>query len=237
MRVKVGASILAANFSCLDRELRRIERAGIDFFHVDIMDGNFVANITIGPGVLKDIRKITKLPLDVHLMVKNPLEWAGRFIAAGADMLTFHAETIRPAAFSRYAAQIKKKGIKLGVSLNPGSALAKIKGMLSSADFVLVMSVNPGFGGQKFINSVVPKIKALRNIYRHDIAVDGGIDAASAKKVIAAGANILASGTYIFKSSNPRVAIKNIRSNAVPMRVWNSVPNPHWNGSLRERYA
>ncbi len=210
MDIKIGASILAADFSCLDKEMRRIEKAGIDFFHVDIMDGRFVPNITIGPGVVKDIRKVTKLPLDVHLMIERPLNWAGRFIEAGADCLALHIETISPSALRKQARRIKRKGVKLGVCLNPSTPLARIKGLLDLVDFVLVMTVNPGFGGQKFIYSVLDKIEALRVIYRGDIAVDGGITDITARKVIGAGANILACGTYIFKARDPKAAIRKL---------------------------
>jgi ribulose-phosphate 3-epimerase len=211
MNIKIGASILAADFAHLDSELRRIEKAGIDFFHIDIMDGNFVPNITIGPDVLRDIHQICSLPLDVHLMIKHPLKWVSRFISAGADKLTLHIETISPTAFRKQASYLKTKGIKLGISLNPGTSLMRIEPMLKVADFVLVMTVNPGFGGQKFIAEVLPKIKALRKIYYGDIAVDGGINNQTAKKVVNAGANILACGTYIFKSRSPKQAIQKLR--------------------------
>ena len=211
MKIKIGASILAADFANLDKDIRRIEKASIDFFHIDIMDGHFVPNITFGPGLIKDIRCCSSLPFDVHLMIKKPLAWVDRFIAAGADKLTLHIETVSQTAFRRCASRLKSKGIKLGVSLNPDTALSKIKALLSAADFVLVMTVNPGFGGQKFIAKALPKIKALRKIYKGDIAVDGGINNFTAKRVIKAGANILACGTYIFKSRHPKEAIQKLR--------------------------
>lgn len=211
MNIKIGASLLAADFSCLDKEMRRIEKAGIDFFHIDIMDGHFVPNITIGSGVVRDIRRVTKLPLDVHLMIEEPLNWVDKFIAAGADMLALHIETINVLTFRRQAGHLKSKGIKLGISLNPGTPLSKIKGLLDVADFVLAMTVNPGFGGQKFITSVLAKIKRLRRIYNGDIAVDGGINELTAKLVIKAGANILACGTYIFNSHSPSETIRRLR--------------------------
>jgi ribulose-phosphate 3-epimerase len=211
MNLKIGASILAADFARLDKEIRRIEKAGVDCFHIDIMDGHFVPNITIGPGVLRDIRKITKLPLDVHLMIKQPLDWVDQFIAAGADMITLHIETISRSAYLRCARRLKSKGIKLGISLNPDTPLVRIKGLLDVVDFVLVMTVNPGFGGQRFIAKVLTKIKALRKIYSGDIAVDGGIDDLNAKRVLKAGANILACGTHIFKSGCPEKLIRELR--------------------------
>ena len=211
MNLKIGASILAADFAQLDKEIRRIEQAGVDCFHIDIMDGHFVPNITIGPGVLRDIRKITKLPLDVHLMIERPLDWVDQFIVAGADMITLHIETISRLSYMRCARRLKLKGIKLGISLNPDTPLIKIQGLLEAVDFVLVMTVNPGFGGQRFIAKVLTKIKALRKIYNGDIAVDGGINDSNAKRVIKAGANILACGTYIFKSKCPKKVIRKLR--------------------------
>jgi len=212
MKLKIGASILAADFARLDKEIYRIEKAGIDFFHIDIMDGHFVPNITIGPDILRDIHQVTQLPLDVHLMIDEPLSWVSRFIAAGADKLTLHIERISPLTYRRHARLLKSKGIKLGVSLNPGTPLKKIMPLLNIIDFALVMTVNPGFGGQKFIASVLPKIKALRGVYNGDIAVDGGIDNLTAKRVVEAGANILACGTYIFKSRCPKQAIQRLRN-------------------------
>jgi len=210
MNIKIGASILAADFSRLDEEMRRVEKAGIDFFHIDIMDGHFVPNITIGPGVVKNIRKVTRLPLEAHLMIERPLYWADRFIDAGADMLTLHIETLSPRALRKQAGRVKAKGVELGISLNPGTPLSRIKGLLDMVDLVLVMTVNPGFSGQRFIRGVVPKIKALRKIYDGDIAVDGGINDLTGREVIKAGANILACGTYIFKARNPKAAIRKL---------------------------
>ena len=211
MNIKVGASILAADFAHLDKEILRIEKAGVDLFHIDIMDGHFVPNITIGPDILRYIRQVSRLPLDVHLMIEEPFSWVNRFIAAGADMLTLHIETISPLAYLRRAKRLKSKGIKLGISLNPDTPLKRIKPLLDSVDFVLVMTVNPGFGGQRFIAKVLAKIKALRQIYQGDIAVDGGINNLTAKRVIEAGANILACGTYIFKSRHPKEVIQKLR--------------------------
>ena len=215
MKLKIGASILAADFANLDREIRRIQKAGIDCFHIDIMDGHFVPNITIGPGVLSDIRSCTTLPLDVHLMIQKPLDWVDRFIDAGADMITLHIETISASKYLRCMRSLKSKGIKLGISLNPDTSLAKIKSLLKRIDFVLVMSVNPGFGGQRFINKVLPKIKSLRKIYKGDIAVDGGINASTARRVIKAGGNILACGTYIFKSPCPEKIIQELKDSYI----------------------
>jgi len=212
MKIKVAPSILSADFSCLDREIRKVESAGADLIHIDVMDGHFVPNITIGPVVVKYIRKVTKLPLDVHLMIENPEKYTQAFIDAGADMITVHIETISGKALKNLSVRLKKKGIKLGISLNPATPLIKVKKALGLADFVLVMSVNPGFGGQEFIKNAVEKIKELRKIYDGDISVDGGINDRTAKLVLDAGANILAAGSYIFKSGNARAAIERIRN-------------------------
>lgn len=212
MKIKVAPSILSADFSCLERELRKIELAGADMLHIDVMDGHFVPNITIGPPVIKCIRKITRLPLDVHLMIENPKRLINDFVDAGSDMLTMHIETIGKAELMTKSLELRKKGIKVGVSLNPDTPLAKIKGLLDAVDFILVMSVNPGFGGQKFIPEVLPKIKELRAIFDGDISVDGGINAENAGEVIKAGANILACGSYIFKAVDKKSAIERIRN-------------------------
>ena len=211
MKILVGASILSADFSTLKSEIKRVESAGVDMLHVDIMDGHFVPNITIGPAVVSDIRKCTKLPLDVHLMIKDPFLYADRFIQAGADKITFHIETVTPAQVRSKAKALKSKGVQLGVSLNPTTPIEKIKSVLGIVDFVLVMTVNPGFGGQKFIPEILPKIRKLRNLFNGDISVDGGINADNAKSIIEAGANILAAGTYIFKAKDTRDAIRRLR--------------------------
>lgn len=212
MRIKVAPSILSADFSCLQKEIKKVELAKADMLHIDIMDGHFVPNITIGPVVVKYIKRHTKLPLDVHLMIENPLGLIDAFIASGSDMITVHIETITKAKIMALRNKLKTKGIKLGVSLNPSTPLAKIKGVLNLVDFVLVMSVNPGFSGQSFIPKVLPKIKELRAIFNGDIAVDGGINFESAKLTVDAGANILAAGSYIFGAKNVRRAIERIRN-------------------------
>ena len=212
MKIKVAPSILSADFSCLDKEIRKVENAGADLIHVDVMDGHFVPNITIGPVVVRFIRKVTRLPLDVHLMIENPGRYVDAFVDAGADMITVHIEVVTNGQLKALGTKLKKKGIKLGISLNPATPLAKIKQSLKLVDFVLVMSVNPGFGGQTFISGAVPKIKQLRSIFNKDISVDGGINDKTAKLVIDAGANILAAGSYIFKSNNVRRAIERIRN-------------------------
>ncbi|MBU0503123.1 MAG: ribulose-phosphate 3-epimerase [Candidatus Omnitrophota bacterium] len=211
MKIQIAPSILSADFSCLRDEIRKVAIAGADMLHIDVMDGHFVPNITIGPAVVKDIRKVTKLPLDVHLMIENPQDYVDSFVKAGADMITFHIETISAPKLRALSSKLKAKGIKVGISLNPPTPLAKVKSVLKFVDFVLVMSVNPGFGGQEFIPSAIPKIKKLRAIFKGDIAVDGGINEVNAGKVIQAGANILAAGSYIFKSNNCKEAIRRLR--------------------------
>jgi len=212
--IKVAPSLLSADFSCLKEEIARVEAAGCDLLHIDVMDGHFVPNITIGPAVIRSIRRVTRLPLDVHLMIENPEDFVDSFIDAGSDMITVHIETLSALRLKALALRLKldTNDIKLGVSLNPATPLSRIIPVLKSVDFVLMMSVNPGFGGQAFIPSVLPKIKKLRKIFKNDIAVDGGINEITAKKVIHAGANILAAGSYIFGASNIKLAIERIRN-------------------------
>jgi ribulose-phosphate 3-epimerase len=211
MRIKIAPSVLSADFSCLGREIRRAEAAGADMLHIDVMDGLFVPNITIGPAVVKCIRRATRLPLDVHLMIERPEKLIPAFVAAGADMITVHIETITKSKIKNQKSKLKKAGVKLGISLNPGTALKKIEGVLGYADFVLVMSVHPGFSGQPFIPRAARKIRRLRAIYRGDISVDGGINAETAKIALAAGANILAAGSYLFAAADMREAIERMR--------------------------
>ena len=212
MKIKVAPSVLSADFSCLDREIKKVELAGADMLHIDIMDGHFVPNITIGPVVVSHIRKVTKLPLDVHLMIENPEKLIDSFVRAGSDMITLHIETITKLKLKRQKAKLSAKGVKLGISLNPATPLSKIKDVLGLVDFVLVMSVNPGFSGQAFISGVLPKIRQLRSIFKGDIAVDGGINDKTAKQVIKAGANILAAGSYVFTAKDAKLAIERIRN-------------------------
>lgn len=212
MKIKVAPSLLSADFSCLGEEIKKVETAGADMLHVDIMDGHFVPNLTIGPAVVKDVRRITKLPLDVHLMIDNPERYIDKFLKAGSNMITVHIETITKAKIKVQKSRLNALGVKLGISLNPATPLNKIKGVLNFVDFVLVMSVVPGFSGQEFIPGAIKKIKQLRSIYAGDISVDGGINELTARQVIKAGANILASGTYIFAAKNKKLAIERIRN-------------------------
>ncbi len=211
MKIKIAPSILSADFSCLAAELKKVEVAGADLIHVDVMDGHFVPNITIGPVVVKYMRKATKLALDVHLMIENPVKYVDAFVKAGSDMITVHIETVNLKELADIARKLKSRGIKLGVSLNPATPIAKIRKTLGVVDFVLVMSVNPGFGGQAFIPQAIDKIKQLRLIFEKDIFVDGGINNTTARLVKDAGANVLVAGSYIFGAKNTKEAINSLR--------------------------
>jgi len=208
---KIAVSILSADFSCLAKEIKKVEAAGADMLHIDVMDGHFVPNITIGPPVVKHIRQVTRLPLDVHLMITQPLKFIDAFVRAGSDMITVHIEAVSEKEFRALKNKLKPLRKKLGISLNPPTPLTKIQGVLGLCDFVLVMSVNPGFGGQEFIPEALPKIRQLRRIFAKDIAVDGGVSDKVAGALLEAGANILASGSYIFKAKDTKSAIERLR--------------------------
>ena len=213
-KIKISPSILSANFSELGNEIKRLENAGADMIHVDIMDGHFVPNLTIGPPVIKALRNYSTLPFDVHLMISPVHKYIKDYADAGADIITIHPEATDNLEESINL--IKKLNKKIGLSLNPDTPIDTIKKNLSSIDLVLIMSVYPGFGGQKFIPEVVNKIKELKNIKKKqniefDIEVDGGINFDNSKLVIAAGANILVSGTTVFKENNGDIK-KNIDS-------------------------
>ena len=212
MKIKISPSILSADFSCLGEQIKMVESAGADMLHVDVMDGHFVPNITIGAQVVEDIRKITSLPLDVHLMIERPERFTADFLKAGSDMITLHIETISESQLVAQKRLIRKAGARMGISLNPETPLAKIKNVLSLADFFLVMAVHPGFGGQHFIPGVLSKIRKLRSIFDGDIAVDGGINESTAGDAVGAGATILAAGSYIFNAKNAASAIERLRN-------------------------
>jgi len=205
----IAPSILAADFSRLAEEIKAVEAAGADWIHVDVMDGNFVPNITIGPLVVRDIRKVTRLPLDVHLMIREPEKHIDEFAKAGSDIITFHIEACKDA--QGIISKIKSNGKKAGVSIKPGTGLDTIKGILDNLDLVLVMTVEPGFGGQEFMRDTLSKIKELRGLYKKDIEVDGGINARTSRLVLEAGANALVAGTAIFAKGDYKKAITQLR--------------------------
>ena len=207
--IMIAPSILAADFSRLGDEVKRAEKAGADMIHVDVMDGHFVPNITIGPSVVRDIRKTTALPLDVHLMIDEPSKYVDAFGKAGSDIITVHAECGKK--IGSLLSRIRDLGIKAGISVKPKSPLSLIRKYLKKADMALIMTVEPGFGGQPFIKDTLPKIKRLREIYGGDIQVDGGINGDTARQVIEAGANIMVAGTYVFKADDMKHAIRRLK--------------------------
>lgn len=209
--ILIAPSILSADFSELKSEIELIEKAGADWVHIDVMDGHFVPNLTFGAPVVKCIRKVTKLPFDVHLMIENPGKYIGDFAKAGADIITIHEEACQ-GNLNEVIAQIKSYGLKAGVSIKPKTGVEAIKNILPEIDMVLVMSVEPGFGGQSFMENSLPKIKELRTLAPElDIQVDGGITAETAKLVIAAGANILVAGSSVYGAKDVKAAIANLR--------------------------
>tara|TARA_Y100000994_G_C15532217_1_gene376257 strand:- start:34 stop:693 length:660 start_codon:yes stop_codon:yes gene_type:complete len=213
-KIKISPSILSANFSELGNEIKRLEQGGADMIHVDVMDGHFVPNLTIGPPVIKNLREITKLPFDVHLMIDPVHKYIKDYADAGADIITIHPEATEN--LSESINHIKSFKKKVGVSLNPNTELNLVLDYLDKIDLILIMSVYPGFGGQKFMPEIIKKIKDLNNIKKDknlnfDIEVDGGINFSNAKKVLDAGANILVSGTTIFKENNGDIE-KNIKT-------------------------
>jgi ribulose-phosphate 3-epimerase len=209
---KIAPSILSANFACLEGEVKKVEKAGADLIHVDVMDGHFVPNITIGPIVVKAIRPITKLPLDVHLMIENPEKYINSFIDAGADYLTVHVEAC--IHLHRILQAIRERKIRAGVALNPHTPLSSIEDVLPNLDLILIMSVNPGFGGQKFIPQSIDKLQRVQKLLKErgmehiQVEVDGGVKLDNIKKIAQAGAEILVSGSGIYKTSDPAETIR-----------------------------
>jgi ribulose-phosphate 3-epimerase len=213
---KIAPSILSADFSRLGEEVRAVERAGADYIHIDVMDGHFVPNITIGPMIVKAVRKMTQLPLDVHLMISDPDRFLDEFAKCGADILTVHAEAV--IHMHRTIQFIRSLGVRAAVSLNPATPLDVLEYVLEDLDMVLLMTVNPGFEGQKFIPSVLPKITRLREMAvargcSLEIEVDGGIGPDSIARVSSAGADVFVAGSAIFYSEDYGKTIHQMRAN------------------------
>ena len=215
--IKISPSILSADFSCLGEDVLAVDRAGADYIHIDVMDGHFVPNITIGPLVVAALRKVTDKPLDVHLMIENPDSYIADFAKAGADIITVHQEAVPH--LHRTVQLIKSLGKKAGVSLNPATPVETLDVILDELDLVLIMSVNPGFGGQSFIPSALNKIRALRQrITDHglptELEVDGGVKIGNIREVVAAGADVLVAGSAVFNTEDYAATITALRENA-----------------------
>lgn len=212
--MKIAPSILSADFARLGEEVKMVEAAGVDYIHIDVMDGNFVPNITFGPSVVASLRPITKLPLDVHLMIDAPEKYIPDFAKAGSDIIMAHVEATPH--IHRAVQMIKQEGVKAGVVLNPGTPVEAIKYVLSQVDQILIMTVNPGFGGQSFIEETVAKIAELNQLrkengYHYEIEVDGGIVPETAAKCKEAGADVFVAGSYIYGAEDPEARVKALR--------------------------
>lgn len=211
--VEIAPSILSADFRRLGEQIATVERAGASIIHVDVMDGHFAPNLTVGPFIVEWVRKATKLPIDAHLMIENPDHFIGAFARAGANMLSVHPEATYH--LDRTINHIRQAGCQAGVVLNPATPLAMIEEVIADVDYVLLMSVNPGFGGQKFIPSSLDKMRRLRDLIRMKfsparIEIDGGVGPDNAAEVVAAGAEILVAGSAIFGAENPAEALKEL---------------------------
>jgi ribulose-phosphate 3-epimerase len=218
-KIQIAPSILSCNFLELGKEIENVEKAGADLIHIDVMDGHFVPNITIGPLIVEAIKKIASKPLDVHLMIKNPSKFVQDFIAKGADIITVHAEADEH--LFRTLDVIKSSGKKAGVSLNPSTPLAFLDHVIHIVDLIVIMTVNPGFGGQTYIPSMEEKIRNTRKMIQKSgrkigLEVDGGLKADNAKKVVQAGGDILVMGTEIFHSKDYRKKIQEVRKKIGP---------------------
>jgi ribulose-phosphate 3-epimerase len=217
LTLQIAPSILSADFAALGRDIAAVERGGADLIHVDVMDGHFVPNITIGPAVVRAIKNVATRPLDVHLMIEEPDRYIQAFVEAGASMVSVHVEAVPH--LHRTIAFIKKLGARAGAVLNPSTPAVTLEDIASDLDFVLVMSVNPGFGGQTFIPHSVEKVRHVRSVLTAagssaPIEIDGGIDESTAARVVAAGAGILVAGHAIFGSSDPERATRALRAAA-----------------------
>jgi len=212
--IKIAPSILSSDFSMLGDEIRRVEKAGADIIHIDVMDGHFVPNITIGPPVVKSIRKTTGLPFDVHLMIENPDKYIDDFADAGADIISVHVENTPH--LNRTLRKIRDAGVKTAVALNPSTSLSTLDWVLEDVDMVLIMTVNPGFGGQSFIESMVGKVYELKNTaikrgLNFDIEVDGGVSPENIYRITEAGAGVIVAGSAIFNAPDAAAVISEMR--------------------------
>lgn len=213
--VKIAPSILSADFGRLGEDVARAEAGGADLLHVDVMDGRFVPNLTVGPVVVAALRKRTRLPLDVHLMIVEPERYVADFVAAGADLVTVHAEACPHLA--RVLVQIREAGARAGVALNPSTPPAVLEWVLDDLDLVLVMTVNPGFGGQSLLPAVLPKIRAVRRLLGErpvEVSVDGGVTPDLARTLVERGASILVAGSAVFGAPDPAAAVRALRAAA-----------------------
>jgi ribulose-phosphate 3-epimerase len=211
--VEIAPSILSADFRRLGEQIATVEQAGASYIHVDVMDGHFTPNLTVGPFIVEWVRKATKLPIDAHLMIENPDNFIGAFARAGANMISVHPEATYH--LDRTLNHIRQAGCQAGVVLNPATPLAMIEEVVAEVDYVLLMSVNPGFGGQKFIPSSLDKLRRLRNLIRMKssparIEIDGGVGPKNVAEVVAAGAEILVAGSAVFGAENPAEALKEL---------------------------
>ena len=216
-RIRIAPSILSADFAALGAGIAAVEKGGADLIHVDVMDGHFVPNITIGPPVVKAVKRVARVPLDVHLMITDPDRYAEAFVEAGADMLSVHVEVLPH--LHRSVAFIKSLGVKAGVVLNPSTPVVAIEEIAGDVDFVLVMSVNPGFGGQKFIPASLRKVSAIRALLDRagnpaPIEIDGGIDLSNIARAVDAGVEIIVAGSAIFNAPDPAAATKALKDAA-----------------------
>lgn len=216
--IEIAPSILSANFACLGDQIEAVERGGAGILHVDVMDGHFVPNITVGLPVVKSLAKFTRLPIDAHLMITDPGTYAVQFVEAGAQMVSVHVEA--DAHLHRTVMSIKSAGAQAGVVLNPSTPVGAVEEALQFVDYVLVMSVNPGFGGQKFITQTLDKVKRLRQMILERqlhvrIEIDGGVDRSNIESVVAAGAEIIVAGSAIFDKPDAEAAVKELRSATV----------------------